>query len=304
MNSHTRVYKKTILFSKHFFFFLLFIVFVFGIIYLNFYFKIRNVNYTFFDEKSENVDIQNFTSDLLQKQANNFLSFLFVDENDVYEKLHREFPIVSKVKISKNFSMNMNVVVSKNEEFFYTCVGEDSGFLVKCMIGNTDGEYYSGMDYDSTSTIATSSKISIEINPKVLFDMDTDKKIEEPDSLSGARIYTKEDFRVLREILKWVQKNGFEVQKVYVDELKIVDISTDHYKIRASLDKGYVDTIKDFETISKTGDLQKYINDDKGKINYIDLSYKNKVFFKLKSDTKTDIMSTTTASTTATSTAN
>jgi hypothetical protein len=166
------------------------------------------------------------------------------------------------------------------------------------MLGNTEGEYYSGLDYSDTSSSATSSKLSIEINPKVLYDTDTSKKIEEPDSLSGSRIYTLDDFKVLREIIRWVQKNGFTIKKVYVDELKIVDIYTNVYRIKINLDKGYADTVKDFETISKTGELQKYINDEKDKISYIDLSYKNKVFYKFKSDVK---ISTSTA-TTSTST--
>jgi hypothetical protein len=165
------------------------------------------------------------------------------------------------------------------------------------MRGNVDGEFYEGLDYDEVNRLKNSSTtklINIDINKKVLFDAVTLRKLDEPDSLSGSRIYTNSDFKVLREILKWVQKNGFQIKNVYVDELKIVVIQTELYKIKVNLDKGYVDTVKDFETISKTGDLQKYINEDKEKINYIDLSFKDKVFFKLKNDTDNAIMSTST----------
>jgi hypothetical protein len=262
-------------------------------------FKLQSVNFTFFDTNQENSEIKDFTDTILRQESNSLLSYLFLDEDYVFDKVHEEFKIVSSVKISKNFHLGLNVVISKNQEFFYTCVPEESNFLVKCMKGNLLGEYYSGM------TSETSGLVNIEIDPKVLFDTKTSKKIEEPDSLSGSRIYNLEDFKVLREILRWVQKNGFQIKKVYVGELKIVDIYTDFYKIKISLDKSFVDTVKDFETISKTGNLQKYINDDKEKISYIDLSYRNKVFYKLKSDeknnfenaTKTDIMSTTSSST-------
>jgi hypothetical protein len=156
------------------------------------------------------------------------------------------------------------------------------------MSGNVDGAYYKDF------TEGEDGNLDIEINPKVLYDAKTNVKVLVPDSLSGTRIYTREDFKILREILKWVEKNGFEVKKVYVDELKIVDIYTDFYKIKISLDKGYVNTVKDFEIISRTGNLQKYINDDKEKVDYVDLSYKNKVFYKLKNEVENVKMSTST----------
>ncbi len=296
MSPSGRRYKKIFLHLNWIIFSVAFFLFIILLFYLNFYFSVKNINISFFDEKTENLEIQNFTIDLVKKESGNFLNYIFLDEEIITEKIHKEYPIISKVKISKSFQRDLNIVISKNEEFFYTCVGEDSGFLVRCMLGNIDGEYFEGLDYDLVNTYknSTSSKlVNIEINKKVLYDAVTSKKMIEPDSLSGGRIYTKDDFKVLREILKWIQKNGFNIKKVFVDELKIVDIQTDMYKIKISLDKGYVDTVKDFETISKTGNLQKYINEDKEKINYIDLSYKNKVFFKLKNDTENAIMSTT-----------
>lgn len=288
---------------------------IFAAIYFNNHFKVRNINVTFFDDKTENSDIKNFTQNLVQQNADTFLKYIFLSEDDMTKKVHGEFEIVSSVDISKNFNMDLNVVVTKNEEFFYTCVPDSLGFLAPCMLGNTDGEYYAQLDatnYSDSSTTASTTvpvdpeKIRIDINPKVLYDANTSQQIDSPDSLSGARIYTDEDFKVLREMLKWVQKEGFTIKKVYVDELKIVSIYTDEYIIKISLDKGFVDTVRDFELISRTGNLEKYINDDKNKIDYIDLSYKNKVFYKLKgatqtSTTTTDFISVNSTATTSTS---
>lgn len=277
-----------------------FVLFVILMTFLNYYFSVGSINISFFDDKAENIEIQKFTEKLVQTESTTFLKYLFLDEQYLTDKVHKEYPIVAKIQISKNINFNLNISISKNEEFFYTCVGEDSGFLVKCMMGNVDGFFYQGIDFDTVENLkksTTSKLINIEINKKVLYDAVTLEKVVTPDSLSGTRIYEKEDFKVLREILKWVQKNGFTIKKVYVDELNIVEIETDVYNIIVNLDKGYVDTVKDFETISKTGNLQKYINDLKEEIGYIDLSYKDKVFYKLKKDIKNDIMSTTSTTT-------
>lgn len=291
MNSYKRKQKK--FFLNPFFLVSSFsVLFLFCLCtFLNFYLKPKNINITFFDDKAENVEIKTFTEKIIKDNSNTFLNCLLLNEEDISSKLHKEFPIISSVKISKKINLDLNVVVSKNEEFFYTCMGESSGFLVNCMLGNTDGEYYSGVEYsDTINPQIMGKKISIEINTKALYDVESSEKVVEPDSLSSTRIYTKEDFKVLREIIRWMQKNGFEIKKVYVDELKVVDIYTELYALKINLDKGYVDTVKDFETISRTGNLQKYIDDEKENIAYIDLSYKNKVFYKLKNV----IMSTST----------
>jgi hypothetical protein len=274
---------------KLFFIIFFLLAILFAAIFANITYKVRNINFTFFDEKRQNQELKVYVENILRNKANTFLGYLFIDESEIVTAARREFQIVSDIKIAKSLNLDLNVVVTKNEEFFYTCVGEETGFLARCMVGNVNGVYYSSMDnpdYSSSTSSTTERLIKIDINTKVLFDPLTSKKIEEPDSLSGSQIYTSEDFKVLREIIKWVQKNGFKIEKVYVDELHIVDIYTDYYKIKISLDKGYVETVKDFETISKAGNLQKYINEDKEAISYIDLSYNNKVFYKLKKDIK------------------
>ncbi len=96
------------------------------------------------------------------------------------------------------------------------------------------------------------------------------------------RIYRSKDFAVLKEIISYLQKNSFEIKEIYVNELKLVDINLGDYVIKINLDRDAGQTVDDFETISRAGNLQKYINDDKDAIDYIDLTYKNKVFFKLK----------------------
>lgn len=250
----------------------------------------------FFDDKEENRELQTGISDMLRQKGTSILNYLLIDDDKVSVELHKEYPIISKVDISKTFGMDLNVSVKKNEEFFYTCMGDDSGFLVRCMLGNTDGEFYQEMENDNSTT----SKMRIDVVKKSLYDIQTQKKIDEPDSLSGTRIFTREDFSVLREFINYLLKNGFTVKSIQLDELKDADIYTDSYIIKISLPKGYVDSVKDFETVSKTGALEKYINGDKDLIDYVDISFKDKVFYKLKASTAETMSSTST--TTATST--
>jgi len=283
--------KKKFLYLKAGIYIFLVISILAGLVYLNFFLKVRNINIEFFDEKSENNEIKEYLNKELRSKANNFLGYLFLDEEELAAKTHGEYFMVSGIEISKNFRLDLSVAVRKNQEFFYTCIPEEEGFLVNCMLGNIDGVYYKEID------VADEKKINIELNKKALYGGATSKKIENPDSLSGTRIYTKEDFLTLREIINWMLKNGYNIKKVYVDELRIVDIYTDFYKLKVSLDKGYSETVKDFELISKTGDLQKYINEDRASLEYIDLSYKNKVFYRLKGE-KPDLETSTTTSTT------
>jgi hypothetical protein len=284
--------KKKFLYLKAGIYIFLIVFSIAGLVYLNFYLKVRNINIEFFDEKSENKDIKEYLNKELRSKANNFLGYLFLDKEELTARTHSEYFMVSGLEVSKNFRLDLSVAVRKNQEFFYTCIPEEEGFLVNCMLGNIDGVYYKEID------VADEKKINMEVNTKALYSSATSKKIDAPDSLSGARIYTKEDFLILREIINWMLKNGYNIKKVYVDELRIVDIYTDFYKLKVSLDKGYSDTVKDFELISRTGDLQKYINEDRSSLEYIDLSYKNKVFYRLKGASTSTETSTSTATST------
>lgn len=270
------------------------------LVFANFSLKVNKVNIDFLDSHAtdqqtinENREIKNYLEQQIRKEANSFIKYLFLNKSLITKLVRDEYQIVDEIHFAKKINLDLNVKVSKNDEFFYTCVDEDQGFLVRCMMGNSNGSFFKEVNDDFESD----EVLKFKINNKVLHNKYTQDKSEELDSLSGTRIYTESDFSVLKEMLKWLQKNGFQIEELYIDELKIVNIKTDFYVLKVSLDKGYLDTIKDFETISRTGKLQEAINEDKESIEYIDLSFKNKVFFKLKNqlenDIKNDTMSTT-----------
>lgn len=267
----------------------IFFVSICGLIYVNYFFKVRNINIEFFDGQ-ENAEIKNYLDETIRRESNSFWNYIFLDPEFLTKLVRDEYQVVDNVKIAKKINLNLNVKVFKNDEYFYACVDGENNFLVNCMLGNSNGSFFKEVD----ENYQNEKVIKFKINPKALYDRKTEEKVVEPDSLSGTRIYTEKDFLILKEILKWLFKNGFIVKEVFVNELKIVEIKTEYYILKVSLDKGYVDTIKDFETISKTGKLQKILDDEKENLQYIDLSFKDKVFFKLKNTTKNDMMSTST----------
>jgi hypothetical protein len=242
----------------------------------------------FFDTAKENPEIQNFVSILVKKEAWTLYNYLTLDDELISKLVHDEYEEVESVKISKQFPLSYKISVTKNDKYFYTCIPEEVGFLIRCMFGNSSGAFYKESNENE-------SVLKVDVDLKALRDVRDGERLETSESLSGTRIYTREDFRVLKEILNWLQKNEFTLKKVVVNDLKIVDIETSDYMLKVSLDKGFVETVKDFELISKTGKLETYINDKRGELKYIDLSYPNRVFFKLKNNTENDIMSTATS---------
>jgi hypothetical protein len=56
----------------------LFIIFLLStlLFYLNFYFSIKTITYTFFDQSPENVEIRNFTENLIRNEHSTFLKYI------------------------------------------------------------------------------------------------------------------------------------------------------------------------------------------------------------------------------------
>lgn len=281
------------------------LAFVFTI-YLNYSFRLSNVKIEFLNPDStlmqEDIAIRDYLHAQILGNSNTLLNFFLLNEKLITKLIRDEYQSVGNIDFDQkiyfnsltDFGLGLYVVVVKNKEYFVGCVQDDKidSFLVWSMLGNAEGEFYKEISQDECKS--KTKLVKLILNPKSINYKDSDKKVEEPDSLSGMRVYTKEDFLVLKEILQYLQKNGFEVKNIYANELSLVEINLDNYILKINLKKMATDTIADFETISKTGKLAKYITEEKAKIEYIDLSFKDKVFYKLKNATKNDTMSSTT----------
>jgi hypothetical protein len=251
----------------------------------------------------ENQAIRQLLLTEINKHADTFIDFMLLDNKLVTKLVRDEFQTVGRIDFSRktyfnslgDFGVGLYAVVIKNDEYFVGCIEERNreNFLVWSMQGNSDGEFFKEV---GEASCENSSLLKFTLHPKSLFGKETEDKIDGADSLSGMRIYRQKDFANLIEIIIYLQKNSFEIRNIYVNELKLVDIDLGDYVLKINLEKLPQDTIADFETISRAGKLQKYINEDKKAINYIDLTFKDKVFFKLKgagkSEENNDIMAT------------
>lgn len=281
-----------------------------SLVYINLKFGASKIEVEFFDTEilsAENLEIKGYIEREVVKNSGT-LSDLFMLDNSLITKLVRdEYALVNRIDIVKkpyfnnlqDFGIKLYAVVIKNDEYFYVCVENKSreNFLVWSMLGNNDGEFYKEIPQEECESKAR-KLLRFTVDPKALFSKLDQEKVSGADSLSGMRIYRSKDFAVLKEIISYLQKNSFEIKEVYVNELKLVNINLGDYILKINLDRDPKQTIDDFETVSRAGKLQKYINDDKAAIDYIDLTFKSKVFFKLKGDKKIEeengIIATTT----------
>lgn len=267
-------------------------------IYINYSFGVNKVEIEFFettDNRDENTAIKIYLEKELKKNSQTIINLFLLDSALITKLTKDEYELVNRVDLNRklyfnsihDFGIKLYAVVVKNDEYFYACVLDEfkSNFLVWSMLGNSDGEFYKEIP-ESMCQQYSNELIKLTVHPKALYSKTKQEKVPGADSLSGMRIYRSEDFVTLKEIVKYLQKNSFEIKEIRVGELRLVDIDLVDYVLKINLDKEPKATIEDFETISRAGKLQKYINEDKDAIDYIDLTYKNKVFFKLKSNKK------------------
>lgn len=269
-----------------------------ALVYINYKFGASKIEVEFFETEGlsvENLEIKRYIEREVGKNADTLLNLFLLDNSLITKLVRDEYELVNRIDIDKkpyfnnsqDFGLKLYAVVIKNDEYFYACVEDKSkeNFLVWSMLGNSDGEFYKEIPQEECES-KSQKFIKFIVNPKALFSKVDQEKVSGADSLSGMRIYRSKDFSILKEIISYLQKNSFEIKDIYVNELKLVDINLGDYTIKVNLDRDPQQTIDDFETISRAGKLQKYINDDKDAIDYIDLTYKNKVFFRLKGDKK------------------
>jgi hypothetical protein len=107
--------KKKFLYLKAGIYIFLIVFSIAGLVYLNFYLKVRNINIEFFDEKSENKDIKEYLNKELRSKANNFLGYLFLDKEELTARTHSEYFMVSGLEVSKNFRLDLSVAVRRTK---------------------------------------------------------------------------------------------------------------------------------------------------------------------------------------------
>lgn len=210
-------------------------------------------------------------------------NIFLVNQDEVSGLLKNSSDTIKSAKLQKHFfSRDLVVEPIAYRPVLVACV-EDRQFLISCMFAEEDGVFYkesAGEDKD-----AKDNKVYFaEISPLAL--TLTDKRMDSfedrvnIDSLTGTSIYSEAEMKNLLPLLKYFTDEGYSIKKIHIKSLKIVEIETEKYLIRTSLEKGYAETVKDFELFKSSEKTKNVLSNVD--LQVLDLSYKDKIFYKLK----------------------
>lgn len=240
-------------------------------------------------------DLDNIQKSIEQECAGK--NIFLINISNISDLVKGQVDSVKEVKINRNFKGVMSVNVFTYEPKFVACESERQ-FLIACMYGEDDGIFYKESEngYDDAKKIGISY---FEIDRGALMYTDPDRNTPEDlqniDSLVGTRIYTENDMRQVFALVNFFAKEGYILKKVTIKGLRVVEIETDKYLFVTSLEKGYDETVKDYEVLKTNPEANQIFG--KADLERIDLSYKNKIFYKVHVAATTSLLSTSTATT-------
>jgi hypothetical protein len=251
----------------------LFIVFI--MLFLFFYYgQIKSVTVNSFDKNINNTQIEKDLNLFIKESGILEKNFLLISKNKVEKHIKQNFPDISKISIKRNLNTSLEVLVYRQASLFYSC---DESFVVTCALGNAEGEYYKELD-------------NREKADKNIFEIKTDIENlnkKDIDTFIGNTLLDKEKFLLLLELKKYFDKIDFKVSKIEINKLKIAKFYINNYFVESpdfyisvSLDKSYVDTIRDFEAILSSVEFGGVLKNKNSNLQYLDLSFKDKVFYK------------------------
>jgi hypothetical protein len=264
--------------------FFIFLVILGSVITFFFYFgQIKKVKVNSFDNLN-NKEIEQIIQNYIKKQNIFGKNFLFLNQKKLEENLKNEDSSISKISIKRNIDASIDVLIYRQQPFFFSC---NENFVIPCVIGNSDGEYYQELiDKNNLDKnifeIITDEKNLTTPNPSLI-----KEGTGEVDSFVGNRFLSQEKFKLLQELKKYFDQKGMKVKKINVDALKVAKLYIDNYYINnsgfyvtISLDKSFVQTIEDLETLEKSVEFGNVLKNKNSNLQYLDLSFKDKVFYK------------------------
>jgi cell division septal protein FtsQ len=248
-------------------------------------------------------------------------NILFLNEDKVRDYLNSQYKNIQSINFSKSLSREIEIDVKLYEVKFIGCVLEE-GFLIPCMYADVNGIFFKEYEVDIEKENLEKEMIAeakskniyyVEISAKALNYIKEDKvraDQKEIDSIVDTRLYNEKQIFALLQYVKWLESMNYKIQKIKAGNLQIIEIKTDKFNFKISLNKSFAETVSDFE-VMQSQDFFKDILQNSLDINYksldrleyIDLSFRDKVFYKQKMLEKVEIKSVISTSTTATSTA-
>lgn len=221
-----------------------------------------------------------------------------LSENKVEESLKDNFEDIKGVTLDRTWNGLMKVTVRTYKPAFVGCE-KDRQFLISCMYAESDGIFYkeaAGEAEDARLHGVYFFEFDKDALALVESDKDTLENRLNSDSLVGMRLYSQEEMKKIFALLSYFERNGYFIKDVQIKGLKVVDISTSKYTFVLSLSKGFDETIKDFEAFSSNEATKKVLSNPD--LERIDLSFKDKVFYKLHVVATSTVLASTTSTTT------
>jgi cell division septal protein FtsQ len=291
MKKHISPKAKKRFFLSLFSFFIIFIIFLFGLFYFltSSIFKFKEINVSILNsEKSEKEqEIKDFVQSYLSDKKS-FLpqnNFFFLSLNNLRQEIKNNFEDIKSIEFYKSFDRNLYITINFYKPKFVGCIteievlipcmtAEEDGIFLKEVDGPIDGLYYIETSLGSLSYVEGSKKESF-------------------DSIAQTKLYDKDKNAILFEFLKYLESESYVINKVVAKDFGIIDIYTDQEIIVFSLEKGFAKSIKEFEFVLKSEPI--FSLKQNKSLEKIDFSYKNRVFYTIKSSStiQKDLATTT-----------
>jgi hypothetical protein len=237
------------------------------------YFKDVKVTVSNAKSETESEGIKKLVTNYVLQDVNtiNRANFFVFDEDNLKQELDNSGSTIAKLTTYKGFDRILYVSVDLYKPVFVGC-STDPEILITCMSAGTDGVF------KEESENGAAGMYTFNIDTAALSWVD-ETNTSSVDSLAGTRLYDEKSLATLFEFIKYFEKSGYLIKSMHLSGQKIAEIATSKYTIVVSLEKGFANTVKEFEYISGQDPIKSHL--EKAELRTIDLSYRDKIFFKL-----------------------
>ena len=214
---------------------------------------------------------------LESKLFDGFHSFLSRRNMFLYPRAELEkdvmkyFPRVQSAKISRKafFGQEVTVTIEEREAFAKWCLPAQAGQDNDCYLLDASGFIFAS-DVNPSAPVAT---------PYVFTGA-----MGDPGSPIGERFLT-DTFSEVAALLKQLEETHFSPLKISVDSARDFSISlAQGFDLRASFGEALEDTVRNLELVLSSETLRGKEND----LEYVDLRFGNRVYYKLKGEAATE----------------
>lgn len=205
-----------------------------------------------------------------------------LSESRIEAGLKDNFEDIKEVILDRTWKGLVKVTVRSYKPAFVGCEKERE-FLISCMYAESDGVFYKEAVGEAEDA-RLQGIYFFEFDKDTLALAETDKDTLgnrlSSDSLVGMRLYSQEEMKKIFALLSYFERNDYDIKFVHIKGLKLMEITTSKYTFLLSLEKGFDETVKDLEIFTNNEATKKILSNPD--LERIDLSFKDKIFYKLK----------------------